>query len=83
LVVSLTLSPRSLQVDENDSTQDKLAKAVAQHFGIKYGFHGGIAALVAQFSIMDFSEAIEDANEHVSEEGGGYCTRGTRSADVP
>lgn len=51
-------------VDENDSTQDKLAKAVAQHFGIKYGFHGGIAALVAQFSIMDFSEAIEDANEH-------------------
>ncbi len=52
-------------MDENDSTQDKLAKAVAQHFGIKYGFHGAIAALVAQFSIMDFSEAIEDVNEQV------------------
>jgi hypothetical protein len=55
-----------MQVDENDSTQDKVARVIADHFGIKYGFHGAISSLVAQFSIMDFAEAIEDVNEHVS-----------------
>jgi len=38
-------------VDENDSTQEKLAKAVAEVWGIKYGFlNSTVASLVQQFA---------------------------------
>jgi hypothetical protein len=38
-------------VDDNDSTQDKLAKAVADVWKIKYGFHNSaIASLIARFA---------------------------------
>lgn len=38
-------------VDDNDSTQDKLAKAVADVWRIKYGFHNSaIATLIARFA---------------------------------
>jgi hypothetical protein len=38
-------------VDENDSTQEKLAKAVAEVWGVKYGFlNSTVASLVQQFA---------------------------------
>ena len=38
-------------VDENDSTQEKLAKAVAEVWGIKWGFlNSTVASLVQQFA---------------------------------
>jgi hypothetical protein len=38
-------------VDENDSTQERLAKAVAEVWGIKWGFlKSTVAALVQQFA---------------------------------
>jgi hypothetical protein len=38
-------------VDENDSTQEKLAKAVAEVWGIRYGFlNSTVASLVQQFA---------------------------------
>jgi hypothetical protein len=38
-------------VDENDSTQERLAKAVAEVWGIKWGFlNSTVAALVQQFA---------------------------------
>ncbi|KAK4685535.1 hypothetical protein P7C73_g4613, partial [Tremellales sp. Uapishka_1] len=38
-------------VDENDSTQEKLAKVVAETWGIKYGFlNSTVASLVANFA---------------------------------
>lgn len=38
-------------VDENDSTQEKLAKAVAEVWGVKYGFlNSTVATLVQQFA---------------------------------
>ena len=38
-------------VDEGDSTQDKLAKAVAQVWGVQYGFlNSTVASLVQQFA---------------------------------
>lgn len=38
-------------VDDNDSTQEKLAKAVAEVWGIKYGFlNSTVASLVQQFA---------------------------------
>ena len=41
-------------VDENDSTQDKLAKAVAEVWGVKYGFlNSTVASLVQQFAKVD------------------------------
>lgn len=51
-------------VDENDSTQEKLAKAVAEVWGVKYGFlNSTVASLVQQFAKTDFSEMVEDINE--------------------
>lgn len=72
-------------IDENDSTQEKLAKAVAEVWGIKFGFlNSTVASLVQQFAKVswrflsiertdaqtDFSEMVEDINEKVS-----YLTR--------
>jgi hypothetical protein len=38
-------------VDENDSTQEKLAKAVAEVWGVKYGFlNSTVASLVQHFA---------------------------------
>jgi hypothetical protein len=38
-------------VDDNDSTQEKLAKAVAEVWGIKFGFlNSTVASLVQQFA---------------------------------
>ena len=38
-------------VDENDSTQDKLAKAVSRVWGIEYGFlNSTMSSLVQQFA---------------------------------
>ncbi|ORY20511.1 hypothetical protein BCR39DRAFT_562919 [Naematelia encephala] len=52
-------------VDDNDSTQDTLAKAVAGVWGIKYGFiNSAIAVLVQQFAKKDFSEMVDDVNEN-------------------
>ncbi|GFZ43262.1 hypothetical protein JCM24511_00981 [Saitozyma sp. JCM 24511] len=51
-------------VDEGDSTQEKLGRAVADVWGIKYGFlNSTVATLVQQFAKSDFSEMVEDVNE--------------------
>ncbi|RXK42562.1 hypothetical protein M231_00116 [Tremella mesenterica] len=51
-------------VDDDDATQEKLAKVVAQVWGIKYGFLGStVASLVQQFAKTDFFEMVEDVNE--------------------
>jgi hypothetical protein len=43
-------------VDENDSTQDKLAKAVSQIWGIEYGFlNSTMSSLVQQFAKVSCS----------------------------
>jgi hypothetical protein len=44
-------------VDDGDSTQEKLGKAVAQVWGIKYGFlNSTIASLVASFAKVGISD---------------------------
>ncbi|KAK8865698.1 hypothetical protein IAR55_000843 [Kwoniella newhampshirensis] len=51
-------------VDEGDSTQGSLARAVAQVWGIKFGFlNSTMAILVQQFAKTDFEEMVEDVNE--------------------
>ncbi|WWD18123.1 hypothetical protein CI109_102572 [Kwoniella shandongensis] len=51
-------------VDEGDSTQGSLAKAVAEVWGIKFGFlNNTMATLVQQFAKTDFAEMVEDVNE--------------------
>ncbi|WVQ85476.1 hypothetical protein IAT38_007641 [Cryptococcus sp. DSM 104549] len=51
-------------VDEGDSTQGSLAKAVAEVWGIKHGFlNSAVATLVQQFAKSDFTEMVEDVNE--------------------
>lgn len=47
-------------VDENDSTQDKLAKAVSQVWGIEYGFlNSTMSSLVQQFAKVSREWLIE------------------------
>lgn len=58
-------------VDENDSTQEKLAKAVAKVWGIEYGFlNSTMASLVQQFAKVDF--AVWD----LANRTGGLCGDG-------
>jgi hypothetical protein len=46
-------------VDENDSTQDKLAKAVAEVWGIEYGFlNSTMSSLVQQFAKVGCSSRV-------------------------
>lgn len=46
-------------VDENDSTQEKLAKAVAEVWGIKWGFlNSTVASLVQQFAKVSCRESL-------------------------
>ncbi|ORX35462.1 hypothetical protein BD324DRAFT_632946 [Kockovaella imperatae] len=51
-------------IDDGDTTQEALAKAVAGVWDIKYGFlNSTVASLVQQFAKTDFLEMVEDVNE--------------------
>jgi hypothetical protein len=55
-------------IDENNSTQQSLAAAVAGVWGIKYGFVGStVTSLVERFAKADFNDMIDDVNEKVRE----------------
>lgn len=50
--------------DDSDSTQESLAKLIAQLWDIKIGFlNSTVVSLVEKFSKVDFNEMIEDVNE--------------------
>lgn len=50
--------------DDSDSTQESLAKLIAQLWGIKIGFlNNTVMNLVEKFSKTDLNEMIEDVNE--------------------
>lgn len=60
------VAPMFNAVDDGASTQDSIARAVADVWGIKYGFlNTAMAALVQQFSKSDFNDMVEDVNEKV------------------
>lgn len=48
-------------VDENDSTQDKLAKVVSETWGIEYGFlNSTMSSLVQQFAKVVYCSCFGD-----------------------
>ncbi|BEI87009.1 hypothetical protein CcaverHIS002_0703550 [Cutaneotrichosporon cavernicola] len=60
----LPVVPMFNVVDDGDSTQESIAKAVADVWNVKYGFMSTtIMTLVAQFAKNDFEEMVEDVNE--------------------
>lgn len=52
-------------VDDGGTTQDTIAKAVAQYFGIKHDYYGAVTALFAKLSMKSesFEDMVDDANE--------------------
>ncbi len=51
-------------VDEADSTQESIGKAIAKVFAVKHSFYGDtLTSLVQKFAKTDFNEMVEDVNE--------------------
>lgn len=52
-------------VDDDGTTQDKIASAVSKFFGIKHDYYGAVTALFAKLSMKSttFEDMVDDANE--------------------
>ena len=52
-------------VDDDGTTQDKIASAVSRFFGIKHDYYGAVTALFAKLSMKStsFEDMVDDANE--------------------
>jgi hypothetical protein len=58
-------APLFNSVDDDGTTQDKIASAVSKYFGIKHDYYGAVTALFAKLSMKStsFEDMVDDANE--------------------